>query len=127
MTEGPNFHPETLQWLNNASLSTRQSFGQYMTPRFLRTYLLDQLDIKAGHRILDPAVGTGEFLAQAVSTFPCVSVAGWDIDQDILEVAKQVVPEAQLELRSGLEPYNGEKYDFVIGNPPYFEMKLNES
>jgi adenine-specific DNA-methyltransferase len=118
------FSAETLEWLSGADLKSRQSLGQYMTPKFLRSYLLEQLDIKPGERVLDPAVGTGEFLRQALERFPQISIAGWDVDPKILETARKVVPTADLTLRSGLDDYTGEKFDWVIGNPPYFEMKL---
>lgn len=120
-----DFSSETLAWLNSAKLKDRQQKGQFMTPKFLRTYLLEQLDIKKGQSVLDPAVGTGEFLKQASEKFPGISLSGWDIDQEILSVAKKVVPSADLKLRSGLDEYTGEKFDFVIGNPPYFELKLS--
>tara|TARA_B110000503_G_scaffold130336_1_gene203611 strand:+ start:850 stop:2079 length:1230 start_codon:yes stop_codon:yes gene_type:complete len=119
-----DFSAETLEWLSGADLKSRQSLGQYMTPKFLRSYLLEQLDIKPGDRVLDPAVGTGEFLRQALERFPQIAIAGWDVDPKILETALKVVPTANLTLRSGLDDYTGEKYDWVIGNPPYFEMKL---
>jgi adenine-specific DNA-methyltransferase len=119
-----DFSIQTLDWLKSADLKERQSLGQYMTPRFLRSYLLDQLEIAPGSRVLDPAVGTGEFLRQAADRFPGSEVVGWDIDEKILKVAKTLVPEADLVCRSGLDDFEGEKFDFVIGNPPYFEMKL---
>jgi len=121
-----NFSAQTKEWMSKAKLKDRQSRGQYMTPRFLRSYLLDQLPIRPGDRILDPAVGTGEFLRQALDMFPGAEATGWDIDPEVLAYAKSLVPEAQLIERSALEDYRGELFDWVIGNPPYFEMKLNE-
>jgi len=123
-TNDSDFSIQTLDWLKSSDLKKRQSLGQFMTPRFLRAYLLDQLEIPPGSRVLDPAVGTGEFLRQAADRFPGIKVIGWDIDEKILDVAKSLVPEADLACRSGLDDYEGEKFDFVIGNPPYFEMKL---
>ena len=123
----PDFSPETREWLKNAALEKRQALGQYMTPRSLRSYLLGQLSIRKGDRVLDPAAGTGEFLKQASETYPGVSVTGWDIDQEILETAREVVPDATLICRSALDDYEGELFDFVIGNPPYFQLKLTES
>jgi len=121
----PDFSAETLAWLKNADLKSRQELGQYMTPRFLRSYLLDQLLIQPGDTVLDPAVGTGEFLRQALEKFPGIKITGWDIDSTILATARKIVPEAHLVHRSGLDEYVGEEFDFVIGNPPYFEMKLD--
>lgn len=125
MTDAPDFTPETIEWLKTANLKERQSKGQYMTPRHLRSYLLDQLDLKPGHKVLDPAVGTGEFLRQALEIQPEIEVTGWDVDCSILEIARRNCPSANLVCRSGLDDYEGELFDFVIGNPPYFELKLD--
>jgi adenine-specific DNA-methyltransferase len=127
MTSGPDFTSETLAWLKAANLRDRQSKGQYMTPRPLRSYLLGQLNFKPGDKVLDPAVGTGEFLRQALEVEPGIEVTGWDIDSAILEAAAKNCPTATLICRSGLEDYEGELFDFVIGNPPYFELKLDSS
>lgn len=121
------FTMETLRWLDSATLEKRQSLGQYMTPRYLRSHLLGKLNFKAGDRVLDPAAGTGEFLKQALELAPELQVFGWDIDKSVLDVAAQVVPGAVLTCRSGLDDYVGEKFDFVIGNPPYFETKLDSA
>lgn len=118
------FSAETLAWLETADLKARQALGQFMTPRLLREQLLEKLDMKSGDRVLDPAVGTGEFLRDALSQYPGIQVFGWDVDPKILVTAQSLVPEAQLSNRSALDPYVGDKFDFVIGNPPYFELKL---
>lgn len=97
-----------------------------MTPRPLREYLLNQLDLFDGARVLDPGAGTGEFLRQAVEANPKIKSYGWDIDEKILEVAKVNSPTSIFSVRSALEDYSGPKFDFVIGNPPYFEMKPDQ-
>jgi adenine-specific DNA-methyltransferase len=125
LNESPDFTSATLAWLGAADLKDRQSKGQYMTPRFLRSYLLNQLNLKPGDRVLDPAVGTGEFLRQALEIQPLIKAVGWDIDKEVLYAAAKNAPSATLLCRSGLDDYEGELFDYVIGNPPYFEMKLD--
>jgi adenine-specific DNA-methyltransferase len=122
-----DFTQGTIEWLKSAKLDDRKTKGQFMTPRFLRSFLLSQLKLKPGDRVLDPAVGTGEFLKQALEMTPGIKVSGWDIDENILKVARSNVPEAALVHRSGLDDFDGELFDFVIGNPPYFELKLETS
>ena len=121
-----DFSRETEEWVANTDLAERRLLGQFMTPRFLRTYLLNQLMISPGARILDPAVGTGEFLRQVKDQHPQAHVVGWDVDEKILKVAHALVPEADLVCRSALEDFVGDPFDFVIGNPPYFEIKLDK-
>jgi adenine-specific DNA-methyltransferase len=122
----PSFSPQTEEWIRKANLKNRQSLGQFMTPRFLRSFLLEQLPMKPGDSVLDPAVGTGEFLRHAIDMFPGIKATGWDIDPEVLGFAKELVPEALLIEKSGLEEFKGEGFDWVIGNPPYFELKLAE-
>jgi len=119
-----DFHEETIEWLSTTNLIERRRLGQYMTPRLLRDFLLRQLTMLPGDRVLDPAVGTGEFLRQAQDMFPGIQMTGWDIDEKVLRFARQAVPSAELLARSALDYREGEQFDFVIGNPPYFETKL---
>jgi len=110
-------------WLAETTIGHRKSLGQYMTPRALRSQLIDNVDLFPGIRVLDPSCGTGEFLKSILERQPDAVVTGWDIDPKILEFAGQLVPQATLELRNSLDPYLGEKFDLVIGNPPYFQYK----
>ena len=110
-------------WAASADLTRRKALGQYMTPRTVRDQLLDQLPLWPGIRVLDPGVGSGEFLRSVLDREPTAQVVGWDVDPEILQSAARLVPEADLEERSALTPYTGEHFDLVIGNPPYFQFK----
>lgn len=96
-----------------------------MTPRPVREALIDRLELKAGMRALDPGAGTGEFLASLGEREPAARLSGWDIDPEILRVASRNVPGAELELRSALDRYEGDPFDLVIGNPPYFQFRAS--
>lgn len=113
----------TQEWLARVSLADRKRLGQFMTPAPLRERLLDNCDLFPGMRVLDPGVGTGEFLRSVLDREPQAEVFGWDIDPNVLSVASALVPEAHLDRRDALEPYLGEPFDLVIGNPPYFQFK----
>lgn len=77
--------------------------------------------------VLDPGVGTGEFLASALEREPELKLSGWDTDPGVLEVAHELVPGADLRERSAIELWPGEKFDLVIGNPPYFQLKATDA
>lgn len=116
----------TLDYVKHTSLEKRKKLGQYMTPRSVSNVLLNHLPIKAGDKVLDPAVGTGELLKQVLERNPDVETFGWDIDGEILKVAKTIIPDSVLIEKSGIDPLTNtdrEQYDVVIANPPYFEMK----
>jgi len=121
------FSPTTEKWMASVDEAGKQSLGQFMSPRPLRSHLLDQLCIKSGDKVLDPSVGTGEFLGDVKQRCPGAEVYGWDVDDNILRYAKRLVPAARLRHVSALTMPETGRYDFVIGNPPYFQLKLNRS
>ena len=113
----------TQWWLMETPLAERKRLGQYMTPEILRDKLLDRCELFAGMRVLDPGVGTGEFLKSVSARQPQAETHGWDVDPKVLEAALANAPLSRLAVRSALEEFDGEPFDLVIGNPPYFEFK----
>lgn len=118
--------PTTQSWLSSADKIERKRLGQYMTPKTLRDRLLDAVPLRPGMKVLDPGVGTGEFLRSVLEREPNCEVFGWDIDERILAHAKEAVPQAHLQTRDALAPLQGETFDLIIGNPPYFQFKANQ-
>ncbi len=119
------FRPETLEYMNQVNLEYRKSLGQYFTPRSTREKLLSKLPPKGNPKILDPGCGTGEFLLTAKEYFENPELYGWDIDEKLIRISLKLVPDAQIEKADALKRNDYEKYDFVIGNPPYYEFCLD--
>ncbi len=113
----------SLGYLASRPKDERKSIGQFLTPRALRDALVKHVGLAPGMRVLDPGVGTGEFLATCRDACSDLELEGWDIDEPALDVARQLVPEAKLELRSALDAPPSGAFDVVIGNPPYYEMR----
>ena len=101
----------------------RGPLGQFLTPKILREALADAVRLEPGMRVLDPGVGTGEFLRTCLDREPTLACTGWDIDPPVLQAAKALVPEADLRQQSALEIPESASFDLVIGNPPYYEMR----
>lgn len=113
----------SLDYLRSRPKSERSPIGQFLTPRSIRQDLIAVMDLKPGMKVLDPGVGTGEFLKSCHESQDGLELEGWDIDSQALEVAKKLVPEAKLKCQSALEQDWLENFDVVIGNPPYFEIR----
>lgn len=118
------FHQATIEYIKQTDLNYRKSKGQYFTPKSIREKLLNQLPkSKTQLKILDPACGTGEFLLSARQYFQSPQLYGWDIEEKLVQIARKLVPEAELKATDSLNEDITTKFDFVIGNPPYFEFK----
>lgn len=118
------FHHLTLKYIRNAPLDHRKGLGQYFTPRTVRERLFDLLPKAQYRKILDPACGTGEFLLTAHERFPHAEVAGWEIDPNLILIAKRISSRTKVCHRDALEIAGAGfgTYDLVVGNPPYFEL-----
>ena len=122
------FTPASHDFHKHTSLEQRKKLGQYMTPSLVSKHLVSELDIQPNERVLDPAVGTGELLFHALLSQPDAYYEGWDVDKHVLDYARQNLPSGiPLESKSALEALPLEKWDVIIANPPYFEMKLNDA
>lgn len=121
-------------------LDYRKQWGQYMTPQTIADEAVGMLQINPSGApiIIDPAVGTGELLLAAaratVSVGEGVQLIGFDADVDILLAAERNLQaegvDASLYNYSLFsEDWRGFEgmVDYVIVNPPYFEiMKSDE-
>lgn len=116
------FLPETLEYMNEVNVEYRKLLGQYFTPRSIRKELLKKLPKKKKPKILDSGCGTGEFLLTAKECFKNPNLYGWDIDEKLVNISQKLVPDAQIEKTDVLKRNDYGEYDFVIGNPPYYEF-----
>jgi len=117
------FTEATTEYMKKADLKYRKSLGQYFTPRSVRETLIYKLpNTTQNPKVLDPGCGTGEFLITAKEYFKNPKIYGWDIDKKLINIAKKIVPNADIKYTDALLNRDYNKYDFVIGNPPYYEF-----
>lgn len=118
---------ESIDYLKNTDIKKRKKLGQYFTPKSIRELLLSKLPKKDNADILDPACGSGEFLFSCKKYFKNPILYGFDIDKKLINIASKLVKNASIKNFDFLNiDINKKKYDYIIGNPPYFELKLNE-
>ncbi len=126
-TKEKEFNDATIEYMEKTDIKHRKSFGQYFTPRSIRKALIDKLPKnKNNPKILDPANGTGEFLVTAKKHFKNPDLFGWDIDKNLANIARKIIPEATIKKTDSLLNEDYGKYDFVIGNPPYYEFSPSD-
>ncbi len=101
----------------------------------IRNLIKEELNGNQALRVLEPSVGTGNFI-HAVKQLETKSfVTGFEINETTAKIAKLFHPEAEINLRSfetefiddhGVKTNAAEyagRYDLVIGNPPYGEHR----
>jgi hypothetical protein len=113
----------------------RHTLGEYYTPDWLAHFVLERIGYHGEGRLLDPSCGSGTFLALAYRLLkkqgrPFDSIAGIDVNPLACLSAKANLLlsldtwEAPLELPiycadTLLNPPELEKFEFVVGNPPW--------
>lgn len=118
---------ESLDYLKNADMEKRKRLGQYFTPKSIRELLVSKLPKKDNAEILDPACGSGEFLLSCEKYFKNPILNGFEIDKKLVNIASKLVKNANIKNLDSLNIDTVKrKYDYIIGNPPYFEFKLNK-
>ena len=118
---------ESIDYLKNTDIKKRKKLGQYFTPKSIRELLISKLPKKDNADILDPACGSGEFLLSCKKYFKNPILYGFDIDKKLINISSKLVKNASIKNFDFLNiDINKKKYDYIIGNPPYFELKLNE-
>lgn len=132
-----NYTENTRAYIDSVPLNKRRNLGQFMTPNWVGKEMANQFQPTTHKntgeqtkiRVLDPAVGTGELLLAFIETHGTdkYEFHGWDVDEGMLETAKKNVPNLNIEKRSVFDPVGTHKntFDYIIGNPPYFELKKN--
>lgn len=101
----------------------------------VRNLISDHFKNKKEIFVLEPSAGTGNFINACDGLAIKYNVKGFEINPNTAKIAKIFHPEAEINLRSFETEFiddNGnkrspndyiEKYDLVIGNPPYGEHR----
>jgi tRNA1(Val) A37 N6-methylase TrmN6 len=110
---------------------TRKNEGIYFTPiscinkniEILKPYISK----RKIYDILEPSCGSCEFILSLNKTYPKSKITGIEQNEDIFNSIKQLsTNNIQLSCDNFLEKEITHKYDFIIGNPPYFVMKKGD-
>lgn len=131
-----DIYEQILRDLQNAG-----NAGEFYTPRAVTRFMVDRIDPKLGERIMDPACGTGGFLACAFdhvkSRYVKTAADHQTLQQQILGVEKKQLPhllcttnmllhgiEVPVQIRHGntlnkpLSSWDSD-IDVIVTNPPF--------
>ena len=101
----------------------------------VRNLIKDQFKNQKEISVLEPSIGTGNFVHAVKDLALKTNITGFEINETTAKIAKIFHPETDINLRSFETEFiedNGnkkdiqnfsEKYDLVVGNPPYGEHR----
>jgi predicted RNA methylase len=127
----PHIYKELKKSLTDEEImSLKQTLkNAYYTPSELVRFMYDWLHLEGftGGDILEPSVGHGVFMEYMP---PCMrqqsTITAVDIDQVSSQMVKALYPDVQM-YNQGFETFHpAERYDLVIGNPPYGRQTLRD-
>ena len=124
---------------NNESSSNR-TIGQIFTPKYiaefmvkniirvLKTHCYDSHDsLKLNElKVLEPATGQGIFLKVLLEN-DFRDITAYEIDGSLRKCLESTYPEVSFKFTDFLSSSIEEKYDLIIGNPPYLGQNYNSS
>lgn len=106
--------------------NVKKNGGIYFTPPSCVRTNLDLLrpHITAQTKILEPSCGSGEYITALHAEFPHSPITGIENNETIYQsVSRLSNDKVRIVNADYLTHESAEKYDLIIGNPPYFVMK----
>ncbi|MEI6435299.1 MAG: N-6 DNA methylase [Bacteroidota bacterium] len=95
---------------------TKNKLGQYFTPKVVADFMIEMADISKNSKILEPSCGQGIFL-DLLQQKGFNNLIAYEIDQNLATEYSFVKHESFVSAK--IE----EKFDLIIGNPPYIRWK----
>lgn len=131
---------ENILLIAELSNSQRQNTSAFFTRKDIAYTVikdLPELKKKKNIRILEPSVGVGNFLPllfEKYSDKNQVVIDVYDIDKNSIKILKTILTKINVPSNCKINIYNSdfllhsfnEKYDIVVGNPPYKKITKNK-
>jgi len=94
----------------------KNKFGQYFTPKVVAEFMIGLADISKDSKVLEPSCGEGVFL-EILQQKGYNKLAAFEIDKELATDFPFV------RYESFVSATLDEKFDLIIGNPPYIRWK----
>jgi adenine-specific DNA-methyltransferase len=94
----------------------KNKFGQYFTPKVVANFMIEMAEISQSSKILEPACGQGIFLELLIQK-GFNDLIAYEIDEELAQNFSCV------KYQSFVSAKIDDKFDLIIGNPPYIRWK----
>jgi len=97
---------------------SKNKYGQYFTPDIVADFMINLAKINENSKILEPSCGEGIFL-ELLSKKGYNNISAFELDNKLIpEKFKNIIKN-----ESFVSAKTDEKFDLIIGNPPYIRWK----
>jgi adenine-specific DNA-methyltransferase len=96
--------------------SAKNKFGQYFTPEIVADFMIELADIGAHSKILEPSCGEGIFI-KLLQRKGFKDITAYEVDE---ELGREF---SGIQYESFVSAEIDQKFDLIIGNPPYIRWK----
>lgn len=98
--------------------------GAVFTPKYIVNYMTSFIDNSKSQKILEPSCGVGNIINNINKKH---NITGLDINNEYIQECiikyRKVKPNANFIVKNFIDFKSLEKYDYIIGNPPYVKIQ----
>jgi len=110
----------------------KNTIGQVFTPSYIAEFMVDNIlkfienEKKKPQtlKILEPSVGEGIFLKFLLNN-NFIDITAYEMDNNLKENLSDSFPDVKFRFENFLGSDSNEKFDLIIGNPPYLGQNYN--
>jgi len=113
---------DSINYLQSTPKEYLKKMGQFFTSETIRLKLIKMLPKIKSPTILEPSFGSGEFIDTILNFYPDAKITGIEKDKKLFNLVSKRYIDHDVRCEDFLDFNEKNKYDFVIGNPPYFEI-----
>ena len=128
-----NFTELSISLTKNLEKKEKQDNGIFFTPKNIiqkNITFLKELGVLNGNNlnVLEPSMGSGEFVNQLLQLDNIDKIVGIELNDKIYEQIKEKYNSDRVNIinENFLGYETNQKFDLIIGNPPYFVIKKEE-